>query len=396
VTARLLVKNVRPMGGPRVDLLVERGRIRERRAGIGVEGSMESVDGDGRLVLPGLVDGHMHLDKTFWGLPWRPHEAGPGLIDRIETERRLRAELRLSPASQSARLARQAIANGTTHIRTHVDVDMEVGLAGLDGLVATRKALADAVTIQIVAFPQSGVMTRPGTLELLEEAVRQGADLLGGLDPAGIDGDPKGQLDGIFAIAQRHGVGIDIHLHDPGELGAFQVELIAERTKALGLQGRVAISHAFCLGMLDGDRFGGLVERLVDNRIAIMTHAPGDRPFPPIRSLRAAGVTLFSGSDGVRDAWTPYGNADMLERAMLLGYRSAFRRDEEILLALEMVTVGGATVMGVEGYGLEVNCPADFVVVDGDAPAEAVISRPRRALVVKGGRVVAREGVAVV
>jgi cytosine/adenosine deaminase-related metal-dependent hydrolase len=338
----------------------------------------------------------MHLDKTHWGLPWRPHQAGPRIIDRIENERRLRAELGLSPVVQSARLARQAIANGTTHIRTHVDVDPEVGLAGLEGLVATRQALADAVTMQIVAFPQSGVTLRPGTLELLEEAVKQGADLVGGLDPAAIDGDPQGQLDGIFAIAERHRAGVDIHLHDPGELGAFQVELIAERTKALGLQGKVAISHAFCLGMVDGDRLAGLVERLVDSRIAIMTHAPGDRAFPPIRPLRAAGVTLFSGSDGVRDAWTPFGNADMLERAMLLCYRSAFRRDEDIRLALDMVTVGGASVMGARGYGLDVGCQADFVVVDGDAPAEAVVNRSPRALVVKGGRVVAREGVAVV
>ena len=173
MTGRLLVKDVRPMGGPRVDLLVERGRIRERRPGIEADASVESVDGGGRLVLPGLVDGHMHLDKTHWGLPWRPHQAGPRIIDRIETER-LRAELRLSPAVQSARLARQAIANGTTHIRTHVDVDTEVGLAGLAGLVETRKALADAVTMQIVAFPQSGVMIRPGTREPLDEAVRQG------------------------------------------------------------------------------------------------------------------------------------------------------------------------------------------------------------------------------
>lgn len=396
MTGRLHVRNVRPMGGPVVDLLVESGRIRERRAGIEIDASVESIDGGGRLVLPGLVDGHMHLDKTHWGLPWRPHQAGPRIIDRIENERRLRAELGLSPAVQSARLARQAIANGTTHIRTHVDVDTEVGLAGLEGLVATRKALADAVTMQIVAFPQSGVTIRPGTLELLEEAVKQGADLVGGLDPAAIDGDPRGQLDGIFAIAERHRAGVDIHLHDPGELGAFQVELIAERTKALGLQGKVAISHAFCLGMVDGERLAGLIERLVESRIAIMTHAPGDRAFPPIRPLRAAGVTLFSGSDGVRDAWTPFGNADMLERAMLLCYRSAFRRDEDIQLALDMVTAGGASVMGARGYGLDVDCQADFVVVDGGAPAEAVVNRSPRALVVKGGRVVAREGVAVV
>ena len=139
-----------------------------------------------------------------------------------------------------------------------------------------------------------------------------------------------------------------------------------------------------------------MLELLADNRIAIMTHAPGAAPYPPIQRLRAAGVVLCSGSDGIRDTWGPYGNADMLERAMLLGYRSNFRRDADVEAALEIVTHGGATVMQAIDYGLEVGCRADFVVLDGETLVEAVMSRPPRALVVANGRVVARDGVCVI
>ena len=157
--------------------------------------------------------------------------------------------------------------------------------------MAARSRLKDIVSIQVVAFPQSGVVTRPGTAELLDRAVQEGAELIGGIDPAGIDRDPAGQLDVVFGIAGRHGAGVDIHLHDPGELGALQIRMIAERTRALGLAGKVSVSHAFCLGMVDEAELGHLVDLLVDNGIAIMTNAPGDRPMPPLARLRAAGVT---------------------------------------------------------------------------------------------------------
>lgn len=393
----LLVKNVRPMGGPVTDLLVEEGVIAQVRPGIDPPTpDTATVDGMNRLLLPGFVDGHAHIDKTLWGLPWRPHQAGPRLIDKIENERRLRRELALSPADQSARIVRQGIGKGTTHIRTHVDIDTENGLENFAGVMATREALKDAVDIQVVAFPQSGLLIRPGTLALIEAAVRDGAHVVGGLDPAGIDRDPAGQLDAIFALADHHGVEVDIHLHDPGELGAFQIELIADRTRALGLQGRVAISHAFCLSMIDEARYQALVALLLENRIAIMTHGPGNRPFPPIDRLSAAGVRLFSGSDGIRDTWGPFGNADMLERAWILSYRSNFRTDGEIALTLAMVTSGGAAVVGAADYGLAVGCRADFVVVDGETPAEAVMNRAPRASVVKSGRVVAVDGACVV
>ena len=133
-------------------------------------------------------------------------------------------------------------------MRSHVDIDLRVGLRNLEQVLAARDAHRDKVSVQIVAFPQSGIVTSPGAAELLDEAVRAGADLVGGLDPAGYDGDIDGHLDVIFGIADRRGVGIDIHLHDGGLLGVSEIEEIARRTKALGLGGKVTISHAYALG----------------------------------------------------------------------------------------------------------------------------------------------------
>jgi cytosine/adenosine deaminase-related metal-dependent hydrolase len=393
---RLLLRHVRPMAGAAVDLLVGGGVIERVAPGIVPPAGAEIVDGRGGALLPAFVDAHMHLDKTFWGLPWRPHEAGPTTVERIENERRLRRELRLRIDAQAERLVRQAVSRGTVHIRSHVDVDTEIGLRNVEGVMTARSRLRDLVSIQVVAFPQSGVVTRPGTADLLEQAVKDGAELIGGVDPSGIDGDPAGQLDAVFGIAGRHGVGVDIHLHDPGEQGAAQIRMIAERTRALGLGGRVAISHAFCLGMVDESEAARLVDLLREQRIAIMTTAPGDRPSPPVRRLREAGVTVGAGSDGVRDAWTPFGNADMLERAMLIAYRNGFRTDALVHGALDIVTRGNASVLGLERYGLGPGDRADFVLLPGETLGELVAMRPPRALVFSGGRIVARDGECVV
>jgi cytosine deaminase len=388
----LLVKNVRPRAGSAVDILVTAGTIQRIDPSIPAPDGCAVIDGQNGIVLPAFVDGHMHLDKTFWGLPWRPHAAGPTVPERIENERRLRRLLHLRPDVQVERLARHAVGRGTLHLRNHTDIDTEIGLRNFEGVMAVRERLHGIVSIQVVAFPQSGLVTRPGTAELLESAVREGADLIGGIDPAGLDGNPAAHLDVVFGIAGRHGVGVDIHLHDPGALGVWELRLIAERTRALGLAGKVSISHAFCLGMVEESELGQLLDLLVDSGISIMTHAPGDRPVPPLARLRAAGVRVFSGSDAIRDAWTPFGDADMLERAMLLSWRNGFRTDELLQLALDTVTHAGAAVLGVAGYGLGAGCRADFVIVPGETLAELVVARPTRAWVVSGGRVVARDG----
>ncbi len=392
-TRGILLRNARRAFGDRVDIRVRDGAIAEIGPKLEASGGDSLLlDADGALVIPGLIDGHLHLDKTLLGLPWKPHPAGPTLSERIEAEKHLRHALPLSVEDRAANLIRRVLSNGTVHLRTHVDIDPEIGLENLYGVLSARERFKDFISIQIVAFPQSGVVSCPGTAALLDEAVEAGADLVGGLDPAGIDGDPDGQLDAVFDIAERRGVGIDIHLHDRGELGTSELVLIAERTAAQGMGGRVTVSHGFCLGEVDEATFGRTAERLAESGVAILTHGPGSQAIPPINRLRAAGVTVFAGSDNIRDSWSPYGSGDMVERVMWIAYRSGFRTDQELAVAFELATIAAAKALGLDRYGLDVGCRADFVVLRGSTLGEAIVEHPRRSLVVKSGRVVAHEG----
>ena len=330
-------------GGSTHDIEVAGGRIAALLpASTGAAGSTD-VDLGGALVLPPLVDGHIHLDKTLLGLPWLPNQAaGNRVADRIEAERKVRAARTVPESVTGANLVRQVVASGTLHMRCHVDIDNQLGLRNLHEILKVREQFRDLVTIEIVAFPQSGILRSPGTAELLDAAIAAGADLLGGLDPVGIDGDLDGHLDPIFAIAQRRGVGIDLHLHDGGEGGISQMRAIADRTQAAGLQGKVAISHAFALGSVPVDLAARTADRLAETGIAIMSHGPGGATIPPLALLREHGVTVFGGSDNIRDAWSPFGNGDMLQRAMMIAYRANFRHDAELAVAFDMVTAAAA------------------------------------------------------
>lgn len=391
---RWLLQQARVPGhaGPQ-DLLLADGRIAALAPALPGDPSADTVDARGLLALPGLADAHAHLDKTLWGQPWRPHRAGPSLMDRILHEREVLGQLGLAPGAQADALLAHLVARGTTHVRTHVDVVLPVGLGALHQVLALREARRDLVELQVVAFPQMGVTSQPGTLALLEQAVKDGAQVLGGLDPMGIDHDPRGQLDGLFDIAARHGCELDLHLHDRGELGAVTIEMVAARVAAAGLRGKVSLSHAFCLGQLEPARLEQMIRLLVDHDIAVMTHAPaGPTPFPPVRQLHEAGVRLFSGSDGVRDTWSPLNNGDMLERAYLIAYRSGFRDDAGLELALAMCSTMGAARMGHPGHGLQVGAPADLLLLPAETAAEAVVMHPQREWVFRRGRVVARAG----
>ncbi|HLJ69834.1 MAG TPA: amidohydrolase, partial [Roseiarcus sp.] len=347
----------------------------------------ERIDLHGALLVPGFVDGHIHLDKTLLGLPFQPHRRGDTVAERIAREKELRRELRYPVEERSRRLIEQVVAFGTTALRSHVDIDSDVRLSGLHALLKVRDAARDLVGIQLVAFPQSGIVADPGVKDLLDQAIRDGADLVGGLDPAGIDNDVNGHLDAIFAIAERHGVGLDIHLHDPGPLGCFELRQIAMRAAALGLKGRVAVSHAFALGAVDEAEFGRTAEALAAADVAIMTNGPGPVPMPPVKRLIQAGVRVFAGSDNIRDAWSPYGNGDMLERAMMIGYRQDFRADSDLELAFDLTTRAAARELGLAEYGLEVGAAADLVAIPAASIPEAVAAHPPRTLVLKRGRV---------
>ncbi|MDQ4215849.1 amidohydrolase [Microbacterium capsulatum] len=391
----LVVDDVRLAHAPdrRVSVVCDGGRIVAiEAAGTVPDGGAdtEHLDGRGALALPGLVDAHAHVDKTLYSGPWVPTPSLGTVSERIARERRERERFGLPREEYISALVERMVANGTTRIRTHTDVDPGVGLRGIETVARVAERYRDVVTIEQVAFPQGGLISNPGTLELLEQAVALGVPTIGGIDPAVVDRAPTVQLDALFDLAARTGCGIDIHLHEDGSLGAWEFEEIATRTIAYGMAGRVVISHAF--GIAHPPTQERLIARLAEAGVALATAAVYDVPVPPLLALDAAGVPLACGSDGIRDLWGPFGDGDMLRRAMLVAYRNSVRTDEGLELALRAATTGGAGVLGVQDHGLDVGCVADLVLVDARNAAEAVASVPPRRVVVSRGRVVAMDG----
>lgn len=372
--------------GSAADLAVSDGRFTAIGRDLAAPETVERVDLGGRLVLPGFVDGHIHLDKSFFGEPWQPHRPAASLRERLAVEKAMLADVRPARVRADVLIA-QAASLGTVAMRSHVDVDATTGLSHLHAVMAARENWRDRVDIEVVAFPQAGILTCPGTADILDAAIREGAEVVGGIDPEGMDGDSDGHLDVVFGIAERRGAKIDIHLHEAGLPGVAQLHRIAARTLALGLGGRVTVSHAYALGDVDEPTLDGVARALSDAGVSIMTNAPGDRAFPSILRLREHGVRVFAGNDNIRDAWWPYGNGDMLQRAMLIGYRSGFYSDQELGVALAMATTESARALGREGRGVEVGAEANFVALAAPNAAAAVAAPP-------SGRSVFRRGVA--
>jgi cytosine deaminase len=352
------------------------------------------VDLAGQLVVPAFVEGHIHLDTSFYGDAWRPHIPCTNGFD-VRERVAFQAQNLAAAAPMAERAKNQlelCMGNGSLAMRSHVMVDGSVGLSHVETVLAVREQYRDLIDIQIVAFPQSGILSSPGTAAFLDEALKLGCDLVGGLDPASFDRDVKGHLDVVFGLAQKHGAGVDIHLHDGGTLGLFQVEEIAARTKALGMGGHVVVSHAYGLGDIPADALAKAGEMLAAAGVAIMTNAPGNHAFPPVAALRQAGVTVFSGSDNIRDSWWPYGDGDMLSRANMIGYRSGFYEDHELEAAFDVVSHAGAKALRLEDYGIAVGARADFVAMRAQHVPEAVVAVPKDRTVYRRGRAVARNG----
>ncbi|WP_349959806.1 amidohydrolase family protein [Rhizobium sp. ZPR3] len=355
----------------------------------------EVIDLEGVLVVPGFVEGHIHLDTSFYGDAWIPHKpctSGFNVHERVAFQAQNMAQA--APMDERARNQLElCIANGSTHMRSHVMVDGSVGLRSLETILAVREEYRGLIDIQLVAFPQSGILKSPGTPELLNEAIAMGANLVGGLDPASFDRDIEKHLDVVFGVAEKHGVDVDIHLHEGGTLGLFTIEQICARTRDLSMGGHVTISHAYGLGDLSIEAVTRAAALIAESGVSIMTNAPGAHPFPPVALLRAAGVNVFSGSDNIRDSWWPYGDGDMLSRAMMIGYRSGFYTDEELKVAFDVVTESGAKALRLEGYGLQIGTKADFVTLKAEHVPEAVVAVPKGRAVYKAGKLVAADGV---
>jgi cytosine/creatinine deaminase len=381
------ITGARLADGRTADIQIENGAITAIGAAAGDAPRRSAAR---RLLLPGLIEGHVHLDKTFLGCAWQPHLPGAGIAERIRLEKVARSRVADPVEVRGARLIERLVARGASRIRSHVDIDPDWGLTNLDAVVALRERYRDRVEIEIVAFPQSGILVSPGTRGLLGQALKRGADLVGGLDPAGIDGDPVAHLAVVFELAKRHGKGVDLHLHDGHELGCFELRLIAEHTCNAGLEGRITVSHAFALGEVGETTFERTAGALAEAGVSILTSAPA-RPMPPVKRLLERGVNVFAGSDNIRDAWSPHGNGDPLERAMFVAYQQGWRDDADLELAFRLITANSARAMGLPEPAIAVGAPADLLLIEAETLAEAVAQRPLARTLLKRGRVVAGE-----
>ncbi|WP_156758830.1 amidohydrolase family protein [Microbacterium karelineae] len=390
-----VISGVRPWGRELADVEIAAGRISAiRPAGEG-RAAGEIVDGRGRILLPSFSDAHVHLDSSRIGLPFRPHTGEPGVWNMMLNDRRNWRDAERDIAWRTTETLGRMIARGTTSVRTYAQVDVDCGLEKLDGVLAAKEAHAGRADVQIMAFPQAGLLRESGSAEILARAMESGADVVGGIDPCALDRDPATHLDIVFGLAERFDAPIDIHLHEPGELAKFSAELILERIEALDLRGRVTISHGYGLGTLPDAQLRALLERFREWDVAVATVAPPS----PLSALLLAehGIRLGLGEDGQRDYWSPYGDCDMLERTWQLAFTNGFRRDVHIEHAAAIATMGGRSVIGsapaLDGVadrpGLAVGDPADLVLVPGDTVAAAVMDRGRDRTVLHRGVVVA-------
>ncbi len=399
-----VVRAVRPWGGALSDLFLGGGAI----TAVGPHDPAASpgpddVDGAGRLALPSFTDAHVHLDSTRVGLPFKPHTSEPGpLWNLVANDREHWRSDEGTVAERAGRTLGSAIAFGTTRARAFAQVDADCRLERLEGVLAACAEHAGRADVQVVAFPQAGMLLEPGVPDLVDAAMTAGADVVGGIDPCGLDRDPVRHLDAVFALAERHDAPMDVHLHEAGPLGLFSISLMLERVRAHGLRSRLTLSHAFALGGPPSPEVAAVLDELAAWDVALTTVAPGNRAPLPLAELAARGVRTGLGQDGQRDHWSPYGSTDLLDRTWQLAFTNDHRRDAMVEHCLAVASVGGASVIEVgatrltstqDRPGLGAGDVADLVLLPGDTPTSAVMDRPRERTVIHAGRVVAVDGV---
>ncbi|MGO4453562.1 amidohydrolase family protein [Arthrobacter sp. RAF14] len=392
---RTLLLNGRIEGAEASDIVIEDGFIAQIiPAGSAQAASTDEViDLSGQLVLPGFVDGHSHADKSMWGEPWARRHSVDITMDQMFEDTLEQWKLPQSSIKDRARrFLHKSIAAGSTTIRAYADVFPGIDLQGLHAMLELKEELAPLADISVIAFPQLGILRTPGTLDLLEQALKDGADGIGGLDPAAVERDAAQVLDLVFGLAEKYQVTADFHAHEVGELGVWLVERVAERTKALGMAGNVSMCDVFALAEPSAEQFGRLSHAFADAGIAFSIGVHGLLPVPDVKGLHEAGVAMCLGSDSSRSLWSPWGDGDILSRAMMMSYKSYWRTDDDLELAARLATSLGHQALGAAAQQVVTGEVADLVVLPGEAVAEVVVQPVPRSLVLKRGVVVARDG----
>ncbi|QCR33558.1 amidohydrolase [Lysinibacillus sp. SGAir0095] len=346
------------------------------------------TDMNGQLALPAFKEMHNHLDKTYLSLPWKACKPVQNLKERLDYEAQELVELSETIEQRACAMIEKILANGVNHIRTHINVDPYIGLKNLEGVVRALKKYEDYVTADIIAFPQHGLM-RDNVPDLLRQALENGATMLGGLDPGGIDGDVENSLRLTMQIASEYNVDVDIHLHDGGYLGYYTIDKWLDLMEENAFKSRTDFSHSFGLGDVSVAEQKAIVKRLQKHDVHIMSTVPFNlgRVIPPIDLLTEHGVKVHFGCDGFYDSWSPYGSGDILGKVN--SFADVTRKIDERGLrnSLGYIT-NHVTPLNNQGQQQwpNVGDEASFVFVPSSCSAEAVARLPKQRTVMNKGK----------
>ena len=376
--------------GCRAGRIAEIGALAGRAAG-------REIACEGRAVTPGLVDAHIHLDKALLGARAPSREGTVAEAIRV-TGAAKRGFTLADIRDRARRVLDMAVRQGTTAMRSHVEVDPIVGLMGFEAILPLRREYAPAIDLQLCAFAQEGILQMPGTEALLREALRLGADLVGGVPYN--DTDAHRHIAIVFDLAAEFGVDVDFHtdfFDEPQHLHALH---IAQETVRRGWQGRVALGHVSEMAALPPDEQERLARVLAQAGVAVIVLPATDlylmgrkdvrtvrRGLAPVKRLLAAGVTVAAATNNVRNAFTPLGTAGLPLMGYLLGVAAHMGADPELRLVLDTLTAHPARVLRLPDHGLTVGGRADLVIWEAERAEDVVAALAPCRLVVKAGRV---------
>lgn len=346
------------------------------------------LEGGGQLLLPSLIEKHCHLDKTLLGEKWRPVKKVKSIFERFEMEKTILPHLETTTQERAERLLETYVQGGVTHVRTHVDIYPEVGLQNLEEVLAAIETFKGKLDVEIVAFPQHGLLVYE-TIELLKEALSYDrVKYVGGVDPASVDGDIEKSLQTMVTLAKDYEVGIDLHLHDADYLGTFTMKRLAQLVLEAELKQDVFISHAFGLADLPTTQLKDTTEWLKRAGITIITSVPIGRPYPPVTFLEEHGVKVAVGCDNIFDLWSPFGNGDLIERISRLAESSKWTDEWELAQSLNYITDRQAAITKEEGRSewLKPGDEANLILVPAESTAEMVARRVKPVLTLFKGK----------
>ena len=400
----LLIKNARLRDQDQLhDILIEKDRIEQIAPHIDAP-EVEVIDARGNLTTPSLIDPHIHLDKVNILDVVRPNETGTlkEAIEIIWAKKQTYTDEDILTRSEDVVL--RALKNGTLNIRTHVDVDTIGGLKPLQGILKLKEKYRGLVDIQIVAFPQEGIIKDPGCEDLLYQAMELGADVIGGM-PANeaTPDDSRAHVKIIFDIAEKYDCDVDMHVDETDDPFYRTLEMVADETIRRGWHSRVTAGHTCALAAYDDHYAGYVIQKLRQAQIHMITNPvtnlmlqgrndkqPIRRGITRVKELLEAGLLVSFGQDCVSDTFYPLGSADMLQVANVTAHAAQMSLPDEIKKVYDMITGDAAAVIGLEDYGLKVGSKAYLIVLDVATERDAIRLAPARLFVIKNGRIVAQ------